>query len=163
MLAANGTPNTPEVWSDLVPEGWTYSGDRLVQWDTPIPPAEGHEILARMTASFDEASMYRVGNSYLGNTTWAMDLMPPIRATHWSRIKASTFKPTVIYSARQHANEVSSTSHVLRHAELLLTDPAQRVKLNKVNVIMQTCTNPDGAQLAYDLYNTTPDYLLHAG
>ena len=24
-------------------------------------------------------------------------------------------------------------------------------------------TNPDGAQLAYDLYKITPDYMLHAG
>ena len=33
--------------------------------------------------------------------------------THWSAAKATTLKPTVVYSARQHANEVSSTSHTL--------------------------------------------------
>jgi hypothetical protein len=69
----------------------------------------------------------------------------------------------VVYSARQHANEVSSTSHVLRHAELLLTDPEQRPKLDDVNVIVHPFTNPDGAQTAYDLYRITPDYILHAG
>ena len=162
-LAANGTPATNTDWTQLLPDGWSYSGDRLVQWDTPIPPDEGHELLAKMSATFDYASMYRVGQSYLGKTTWAMDLMPPIAATHWSRMKATTFKPTVIYSARQHANEVSSTSHVLRHAELLLTDPTQQNKLDKVNVIIHPFTNPDGAQLAYDLYQRTPDYILHAG
>ncbi len=163
VLPANGTPAPLPVWTDLLPDGWNYTGERIVQWDTPIPPPEGHEMTAKLSRAFDEATMYRVGESYLGRTTWAMDLMPPITATHWSRMKATTFKPTVIYSARQHANEVSSTSHVLRHAELLLTDSAQRARLDKVNVVIHPFTNPDGAQLAYDLYRITPDYILHAG
>ncbi|MDE2806116.1 MAG: M14 family metallopeptidase [Gemmatimonadota bacterium] len=162
-LPGNGAPAPLPVWTDLLPESWSYDGERIVQWDTPIPPPEGHQMTAKLSHAFDEATMYRVGESYLGRTTWAMDLMPPIAATHWSRAKATTFKPTVIYSARQHANEVSSTSHVLRHAELLLTDPEQRARLDKVNVVIHPFTNPDGAQLAYDLYRITPDYILHAG
>jgi hypothetical protein len=162
-LAANGSPAPLPDWRALLPEGWTYDGDRIVQWDTPIPPPEGHRMLAEMAAAFPEATMYRVGRSYLGKDIWAMDLMPPIVASHWSHLKATTFKPTVVYSARQHANEVSSTSHVLRHAELLLTDPEQRPKLDRVNVIVHPFTNPDGAQTAYDLYTLTPDYILHAG
>ena len=162
-LAANGTPPPPPDWRSLVPEGWSYGGERLVQWETPMPPPEGHEILAKMAQAFDEVTMYKAGESYLGRDIWAADLMPPITASHWSRVKATTFKPTVIYSARQHANEVSSTSHVLRHAELLLTDPGQRPKLNEVNVVIHPFTNPDGAQLAYDLYRITPDFILHAG
>ncbi len=162
-LAANGTPPPAPDWRSLLPEGWRYGGERLVQWETPIPPPEGHGILARMAEAFEEVTMYKAGESYLGRDIWAADLMPPIAASHWSRVKATTFKPTVIYSARQHANEVSSTSHVLRHAELLLTDPAQRAKLDDVNVIIHPFTNPDGAQLAYDLYRITPDYILHAG
>ncbi len=163
VLPANGTPPPLPAWTDLLPDGWSYAGERIVQWDTPIPPLEGHEMLAKMSRAFDRASMYEAGESYLGRTIWAMDLMPPVNATHWSRTKATTFKPTVIYSARQHANEVSSTSHVLRHAELLLADSAQRAKLDKVNVVIHPFTNPDGAQLAYDLYRITPDYILHAG
>ncbi len=162
-LAANGTPAALPDWRALLPEGWSYGGERLVQWETPIPPPEGHGILARMAEAFEEVTMYKAGESYLGRDIWAADLMPPIAASHWSRVKATTFKPTVIYSARQHANEVSSTSHVLRHAELLLTDPAQRAKLDDVNVIIHPFTNPDGAQLAYDLYRITPDFILHAG
>ena len=162
-LAANGTPATLPDWRALLPSDWSYSGDRVVQWDTPIPPPEGHEMLAKLGDAFPEASVYKVGESYLGKDVWAMDLQPEIAATHWSHAKATTFKPTVVYSARQHANEVSSTSHVLRHAELILTDPEQRKKLDKVNVVIHPFTNADGAQLAYDLYNITPDYILHAG
>ena len=162
-LAANGSPAPLPDWRSLLPDGWSYAGERIVQWDTPIPPVEGHAMLAKMAAAFPEATMYRAGRSYLGRDIWALDLMTPIRASHWSHVKASTFKPTVVYSARQHANEVSSTSHVLRHAELLLTDPEQRPKLDAVNVVVHPFTNPDGAQTAYDLYTLTPDYILHAG
>jgi hypothetical protein len=80
----------------------------IVQWDTPIPPPEAYEILAKMS-TFKEATVYKVGESYLGRDIWAMDLMPPIEASHWSQAKATTLKPTIIYSARQHANEVSSS------------------------------------------------------
>jgi hypothetical protein len=172
-LAANGTPAPLPNWralladdfdpNELTSDAFKESGDRIVQWNEPIPPPEGHRMLAQMAASFDAASMYRAGESYLGKTTWAIDLMSPVTTTHWSHAKATTFKPTVVYSARQHANEVSSTSHVLRHAELLLTDPEQRRKLDRVNVVVHPFTNADGAQLAYDLYTQTPDYILHAG
>ncbi len=134
----------------------------LVQWDTPIPPPEAYEILAKMSM-FSEATVYKVGQSYLGKDVWAMDLMPEVAASHWSQAKQTTMKPTVVYSARQHANEVSSTSHVLRMAELLLTDPAYRDKLKKVNVVIHPITNADGAQLAYDLQKINPTYMLHAG
>jgi hypothetical protein len=92
-----------------------------------------------------------------------MDLMPPVEASHRSQAKATTLKPTVVYSARQHANEVSSTSHVLKLAELLLTDPEFRKKLKRVNVVIHPITNADGAQLAYDLYQITPNHMLHPG
>lgn len=163
VLPPNGRPAPPLSWKDLLADGWTHDGGRIVQWDEPIPPAEGHRMMAKMARTFDRASMYHAGESYLGRAIWAMDLMAPVAASHWSRAKATTFKPTVLHSARQHANEVSSTSHVLRHAELLLTDSVQRRKLDKVNVVVHAFANPDGAQLAYDLYRLTPDYLLHAG
>jgi hypothetical protein len=162
-LAANGTPAPLPNWRALLPRGWEHDGERLVQWDTPMPPAEGNEILAKMASTFPEASVYRAGRSYLGQDVWALDLMSPVTATHWSQVKATTFKPTVVYSAREHANEVSSTSHVLRHAELLLTDSVQRAKLDRVNVVVHPFTNPDGAALAYELFQRTPDYILHAG
>ena len=163
ILAANGSPPPPPDWRSLIADGFAYSGQRLVQWETPMPPPEGHRILAEMAGAFEEARMYRLGHSYLGREIWALDLTTPVYASHFSRAKASVHKPTVIYSARQHANEVSSTSHVLRHAELLLTDPDWRQKLDRVNVVIHPFTNPDGAQLAFDLYRITPDFILHAG
>jgi hypothetical protein len=154
-LEANGAP---AAWPDIK----KYPAAN-VQWDTPIPPPEAYGILGKMASSFKEATVYKVGDSYLGKEVWAMDLMPPIQATHWSQAKQTTMKPTIVYSARQHANEVSSTSHVLKMADLLLTDPAYRDKLKKVNVVVHPITNADGAQLAYDLQKINPTYMLHAG
>ncbi|MCH7715869.1 MAG: hypothetical protein IH876_07050 [Gemmatimonadetes bacterium] len=161
-LPANGSPAAFPNIDELLPADDGWRNGELVQWETPIPPPEAAEILAKMS-TYPQATVYQVGESYLGKKIWAMDLMPPVDASHWSQAKASTLKPTVIYSARQHANEVSSTSHVLKLAELLLTDPAFADALNKVNVVIHPITNPDGAQLAYDLYRITPDHMLHAG
>jgi hypothetical protein len=114
-------------------------------------------------STFKEATVYKVGHSFLGKDIWAMDLMPPVESSHLSAAKLTTLKPTIVYSGRQDANEVSSTSHLLRLAEMLLTDPQYQAKLKKVNVVIHPITNPDGAQLAYDLYKITPDHMLHAG
>ncbi len=167
LIAALDPNGSPAPWPDIqkytAADAATAASSRtLVQWDNPIPPPEAYGVLGRM-AAFKEASVYKVGDSYLGKEIWAMDLMPPVGATHWSQAKQTTMKPTVVYSARQHANEVSSTSHVLKLAELLLTDSAYRDKLNKVNVVIHPITNPDGAQLAYDLQKANPNYMLHAG
>ena len=82
--------------------------------------------------------------------------MPPIEASHWSQAKQTTLKPTIVYSARQHANEVSSTSHVLRMAELLLTDPVYRDKLHTVTVVIHPITNAAGAPHASALQPLNP-------
>lgn len=145
-LPANGSPRPLPSWADLGGNQGP-SSDRIVHWEEPIPPSEGHAMLATMAARHPDAVyLYKAGQSYLGKDIWAADLMPQPPGTHWSQAKLTTMKPTIIYSARQHANEVSSTSHVLRHAELLLTDPEQRKKLDKVNVVIHPFTNPDGAQ-----------------
>ena len=169
VLEPNGQPAAFPDIRKYLNDGESSAGSNrvstagsIVQLDNPIPPPEANQMLAKMS-SFKEATVYKVGESYLGKDIWAMDLMPPIEASHWSQAKQSTMKPTVIYSARQHANEVSSTSHVLKLAELLLTDPAYREKLNRVNVVIHPITNPDGAQLAFDLQKENPHYMLHAG
>jgi len=131
-LPSNGRPAAfPDIRS-LLPAGYRHAGEPIVQWDTPIPPGEAYELLAKMS-TFPEATVYKAGESYLGKDIWAMDLMSPVNGTHWSQAKATVFKPTVVYTARQHANEVSSTSHVLKLAELLLTDAEFKKRLQKGN------------------------------
>jgi len=80
-----------------------------------------------------------------------------------SLAKLSAYKPTIFITGRQHANEVSSTSHILRLAELLVTDKAYKDMLKKVNVVLHPVENPDGAQMAFELQKLTPTHMLHAG
>jgi hypothetical protein len=144
--------------ADVKPIGTTPT----VQWDEPISPAENAGILARM-AQLPGMNVYWMGRSYLGENLWAADLALPTPALLRSAAKESTLKPVIVYSGRQHANEVSSTSHILKLAEELLTDPAKRELLKRANVVLHPITNPDGAQLSVDLAKITPDNMLHPG
>jgi Zinc carboxypeptidase len=138
------------------------SGTPFVQWDEPISPDENTAILARLS-TFPGVNVYWMGRTYLGQNIWAADITLPTPALLRSWPKETTLKAAIVYSGRQHANEVSSTSHIDKLAEQLVTDPQQRAMLNKVNVVIHPITNPDGAQLAVDLARITPDNMLHPG
>lgn len=139
----------------------TPGGD-FVQWDEPISPEENTRILAHL-ASYPGVNVYWMGRSYLGQDIWAADIMQssPSRLRSWA--KETTLRASIIYSGRQHANEVSSTSHVDKLGELLVTDPQTRALLKQVNVVLHPIDNPDGAQLSVELAKITPDNLLHPG
>lgn len=138
------------------------AGDPLVGWDEPISPEQSAHLLARL-AQFPGVTVYWMGRSYLGENLWAADFLLPSPARLVSVAKLDTLKATIIYSGRQHANEVSSTSHLLRLAELLVRDPATRAALRKVNVVIHPIDNPDGANLSIRLMAITPDFMLHPG
>lgn len=146
----------------LAAQGWEHDGGQIVQWDTPIPPPESDTLLARI-ATFPEATAYWVGRSFLGREIFAADFHPPVEAELTSQAKLNALRPTLFLSGRQHANEVSSTSHILRLGELLVTDPEYRELLQRVNVVLHPVTNPDGAQLAYDMQLENPDFTHHPG
>ncbi len=146
----------------LLARDWRSDGSRLVQWDTPIPPPENDTILARI-ATFPTANVYFMLKSFLGQNTFAVDFLPPHEAAYVSQAKRNALKPTLFLSGRQHANEVSSTSHILRLAELLATDSSYTELLKSVNVVLHPITNPDGARLAYEMQRENPDFMLHAG
>lgn len=163
VLPANGEPAPlPDITAHAPAQAQAPADGPMVPWTAALDPAQTLGLLARM-ARFKEAIVYRAGESYMGREIWAMDLTSPVTSSHWSQAKATTLKPTALFTARQHANEVSSTTHVLRLAELLLTDEAWRKTLDKVNVVIHPITNPDGAQITADLARITPEYMLHAG
>lgn len=137
-------------------------GQRLVGWQNVISPEESDRI-AHTLGTLPGVTTYVAGRSYQGRPVSVMEIVLPMEATLVSRAKLITAKPVLSIMARQHANEVSSTSHVLRLAELLATDPEYRRYLQKMNVVIQPVTNPDGAALAYELQKLTPYHCLHAG
>lgn len=138
------------------------SGSPFVQWHDAISPAENAAILAKL-ATYPGVNVYWMGRSYLGINLWAADVMLPSPSVLHSWAKEETLKPSIVYSGRQHANEVSSTSHIDRLGEMLVTDPATRESLKKVNVVLHPITNTDGAQMSIDLARITPENMLHPG
>lgn len=152
-------PATPRPMIAAIQKSGT---NPIVQWNEPISPAESASILARL-ATFPGVNVYWMGRSYLGENIWAADVMLPTPAVLRSWPKEESTKPAIVYSGRQHANEVSSTSHILKLAEQLLAEPDKHELLKKVNVVLHPITNPDGAQLSVDLAKITPDNLLHPG
>jgi hypothetical protein len=134
----------------------------LVRWDHVISPEESEELVGRL-AAFPEVAAYKAGHSYRGRDISVMEITLPVTSEQVSLAKLSALKPTIFITGRQHANEVSSTSHILRLAELLATDQSYRDILKRVNVVMHPVENPDGAAMAYELQKLTPTHMLHAG
>ena len=134
----------------------------LVKWDHVISPEESEEIVGRL-AAFPEVAAYKAGRSYRGRDISVIEMTLPVSSEQVSLAKLTALKPTIFITGRQHANEVSSTSHILKLAELLATDPAYRDFLKRVNVVMHPVENPDGAAMAYELQKLTPTHMLHAG
>jgi hypothetical protein len=134
----------------------------VVTWDHVIGPDESEEIVGKL-AAFPEIRAYRAGRSYRGREISVIEATLPAAGELVSLAKLTALKPTIFITGRQHANEVSSTSHILKLAELLVTDPDYRRLLEKVNIVLHPVENPDGAQMAYDLQKLTPTHMLHAG
>ena len=135
---------------------------QLVQWDEPISPDENTHVLAEL-AKHPGVSVYWMGRTYLGKDIWAADVTLPTPSRIRSTAKETTLKASIVYSGRQHANEVSSTSHILKLGEQLSTDAETRAALKQVNVVLHPITNPDGAELSVQLAEITPNNMLHPG
>ncbi|HTB12736.1 MAG TPA: M14 family zinc carboxypeptidase [Bryobacteraceae bacterium] len=133
-----------------------------VQWDEPISPDENAAVLAKLSEA-PGVNAYWMGRSYLGQNLWAADVMLPSPARLRSWAKETTLKASILYSGRQHANEVSSTSHIDKLGEQLVTDEATRALLKQVNVVLHPITNSDGADLSVQLAEITPNNMLHPG
>ncbi|HEX5474111.1 MAG TPA: M14 family zinc carboxypeptidase [Vicinamibacterales bacterium] len=157
---AIGAPATPRPM--IADYNGTVTHTPIVQWEKAIPPAESAGILARF-ATYPGVTAYWMGRSYLGENIWAADVTEPSPSVLRSMAKETTLKAVILYSARQHANEVSSTSHVDKLVEQILTQPAMHDLLRQVNVVLHPITNPDGAQMSVDMAAITPDNVLHLG
>src|SRR6185437_8448390 len=120
----------------------------LIPMNQIIDP-DHSEAYIRELAAYPEVKAYKVGHSYRGRDISIMEITLPTPSELMSVTKYSAYKPTIFISGRQHANEVSSTNHILKLGELLVTDPAYKEILKKVNVILHPMLNPDGAQMAY--------------
>jgi hypothetical protein len=147
MPAAGGAPPKPD--------------EAIVPTKEIISPAMCQAIVGRL-GQFEVIRSYAGGQSYEGRDVPVLEMYLPLEK-YVSIPRLVTFKPTLQLSARQHANEVSSTNYLLRFAELVARDPAYREALKKMSFVLQPMENPDGADLAYELQKIEPFHSLHAG
>jgi hypothetical protein len=128
--------------------------------DILSPDAAG-DIVRRLSA-LKGVKSYVGGRSYEGRDVPVLELFLPFER-YVSLPRLVTFKPTLQAIGRQHANEVSSTSYILRFAELLARDPAAQEALKKMSFVFEPVENPDGAALAFAMQKNEPFHSLHAG
>jgi hypothetical protein len=112
--------------------------------------------------NYDTIRTYIAGKSYENRKIPALEIFTPLER-YVSIPRLITFKPTLYFSGRQHANEVCSTNYILKFAELLAKDPTYRKYVKMMNFVLHPMENPDGAELAYHLQKLTPFHSLHAG
>ena len=161
QLAVSAPATKRPMIADFKPTPLDSTG-HFVQWDNPISPEEEEHLLSRL-GTYPGVDVYWMGQTYLGRNIWAADMTLPTPSTLTSMGKATTLKASIIYSGRQHANEVSSTSHLMKLGEELVLDPNRRKSLNTVNVVLHPITNVDGAELSIDLAKISPHNMLHPG
>lgn len=118
--------------------------------------------LVSQLGNYDTIRTYIAGKSYENREIPALEVFTPLEK-YVSIPRLITFKPTLYFSGRQHANEVSSTNYILKFAELLAEDPTYRKYAKMMNFVLHPMENPDGAELAYNLQKLTPFHSLHAG
>ncbi len=104
------------------PAGQADAADRHV--GSRHQPRRVRDDRRRSSRRIPKSSAYKAGRSYRGRDVSVMEITLPAPGELVSLAKLTALKPTIFITGRQHANEVSSTSHILRLAELLATDPA---------------------------------------
>ena len=119
------------------------------------------DIVDRLSR-FKSISTYIAGRSYENRRIPVIEMFSPLEK-YTSLPRLITLKPTLYLSARQHANEVSSTNYVLKFAELMAKEESYQKDLKKMNIVIHPMENPDGTELAFELQKLTPFHSLHAG
>lgn len=153
--------NLLKVFPSKEKRTYDYRAD-LIKFDHVISSKEASQI-CEILGTFPEIYTYRLWKSYEGRDISVMEISLPSPSLVISKNKLTLRKPTILFTGRQHGNEVSSTSYLLKLAELLAKDENWKEYLKKLNVVIHPVENPDGADLAYELQKITPHFSLHAG
>ncbi len=111
-----------------------------------------------LAARHPEVHLRVAHESVLGQPLVALETGHPA-GPDVSRARRARWKPSVLISARQHANEPTSTQAVLA----LLTAELERPDLMRAfNLVVHPLENPDGARLHAALCSLAPNHMHHA-
>ena len=106
--------------------------------------------------------VWQASHSLQGRPLWAMEAVLKERDSLTSLARMRLLKPTFLFNARHHANEVSSTNATLFMAWFLGTTQEGRDLLKHVNVAWIPLENPDGVATLEELLPYGRDHKLHA-
>ncbi len=105
---------------------------------------------------------WQAGVSSRGRPVWALEGTGEDPGKRWSLARRRLLKPTLLFNARHHANEVSSTEAALRTAWLAATNETWRARLKDINLTWIPMENVDGVAVFERLHPTAPGHMLHA-
>lgn len=125
--------------------------------DRPTLTREVVSYARNLNQKFPHVYLRPLRESLLGAPLVALELTSPTPSA--SRARLNAWKPTVLVSARQHANEPSSTNATFRWLEEEL---AQGDLLKHVNIVFHPLENPDGARLHSALCQLAARHMHHA-
>lgn len=125
--------------------------------DRPLLTREVASYAQQITQRFPHARLRAVRESLHGAPLIALELTSS--TPYASRPRLAAWKPTVLVSARQHANEPSSTNAMFRWLEEELN---QEKLLNRINLVFHPLENPDGARLHTALCQLADRHMHHA-
>ena len=105
---------------------------------------------------------WKAAHSWQGRAVWAMEARLKGSRALISTAKLRLLKPTLLFNARHHANEISSTNAVLSMAWFLANSEQGLELLKHVNVAWIPMENPDGVATFEELQSHCKDHKLHA-
>ncbi|MDF1522848.1 MAG: M14 family zinc carboxypeptidase [Trueperaceae bacterium] len=126
--------------------------------DRPLHPREA-VAHARWWASLHASARFATPReTRLGQPLVVVEVTSPPHPAA-SRARSSAWKPTILLSARQHANEATSTPAAFAWLERWLDDPDLG---DRANLVLHPLENPDGARLHAALRSLAPNHMHHA-
>jgi hypothetical protein len=126
--------------------------------DRPLHPHEVVRYVRAWGARHGAARVATPRETALGQPLVVIEVIDPERAA-LSRARASAWRPTLLVSARQHANEATSTQAVLGWLEAWLRDGTLH---RRANLVLHPLENPDGARLHAACCALAPNHMHHA-
>jgi hypothetical protein len=137
--------------------------------DSEETPPEGRivryaEVLGWISrlARFPDLRVWVCGRSFQGRPIHALEASSKTGGSLASLARRRFLKPTILFNARHHANEISSTTASLSTALRLLSTESGRRRLRGLNIVWIPVENPDGVAALESLLVQGEGRKLHA-
>jgi hypothetical protein len=119
--------------------------------------------MLRGLAQLPGVRLWRAGRSFRGRDGWVAAWSLPNGGEITSHAKQIAWKPTLLINARHHGNEPSSTVSSLQMIEWVANHPAWEERRRRINLVVVPFENLDGGELAWEMQQEHPQWMLHAG